>query len=172
MKSVTSSGKSSVSGTLCALALAGLGFVLASGCSRSEAAPSKAGAEESAVGPAASRHETDTYVIEMTTGGPYKAGTEGTVDVVVSAKGDYKINKQYPYKFKVIDPAPEGVTFPKPVLQKADGTFEEKKGVFKVPFVPAKPGKAKVAGTLYISVCSDANCIMDKQVLEREVDVK
>ena len=70
------------------------------------------------------------------------------------------------------DPAPDGVTFPKPVLQRADGSFEEKKGYFKVPFTAAKAGKVTIGGTLYLSVCSDANCIMDKVPLEVAVDVK
>jgi hypothetical protein len=38
--------------------------------------------------------------------------------------------------------------------------------------VAAKPGKYAIAGTLFLSVCSDANCIMDKVPLEVSVDVK
>jgi DsbC/DsbD-like thiol-disulfide interchange protein len=64
------------------------------------------------------------------------------------------------------------VTYPKPILQRADGTFEEKKGSFKVPFTAAKAGPVTIAGTLSLSVCSDANCIMDKVPLEVAVDVK
>ena len=64
------------------------------------------------------------------------------------------------------------MTFPKPILQRADGSFEEKKGYFKVPFTAAKAGKVTLGGTLYLSVCSDANCIMDKVPLEVAVDVK
>ncbi len=36
----------------------------------------------------------------------------------------------------------------------------------------AKSGKVTIAGTLSLSVCSDANCIMDKVPLELAVDVK
>ena len=40
------------------------------------------------------------------------------------------------------------MTFPKPILKRADGDFEEKRGSFKVPFIAAKPGKVTIAGTL------------------------
>jgi hypothetical protein len=36
----------------------------------------------------------------------------------------------------------------------------------------AKAGKYTIAGTFYLSVCSEANCIMDKAPLEVSVDVK
>jgi hypothetical protein len=153
--------------------LSGLAFVMASGCGKSEAAPKAGASVESVPTVAASaKAEADNYVAEIKANGTYTAGQEGTVDVTLTVKGDYHTNKQYPYKFKLTDPAPDGVTFPKPVLKREDGTFEEKKGSFKVPFLASKPGKATISGTLLLSVCSDANCIMDKVPLELTVDVK
>lgn len=163
-----------LSGALSLLTLSGLAFALALGCGKSEAAPAptrSAGAEATSVG-AGAKAETENYVVEIKGDGAYKAGAEGTVTVTLVTKGDYHINKQYPYKFKATDPAPEGVTFSKPVLQRGDGTFEEKTGSFKVPFTAAKAGRATVGGTFYLSVCSDANCVMDKVPLELAVDVK
>ncbi len=152
-----------------ALALVATGV----GCRSSEAATSRrSSAEQTAnvgVGPKA---ETENYVAEIHASGSYKAGAEGAVEVTLTTKGGYHTNAQYPYKFKASDPAPDGVTFPKPTLVRADGTFEEKKGSFRVPFTAAKPGKFTIGGTLYLSVCSDANCIMDKVPLEVPVDVK
>jgi hypothetical protein len=151
-----------------ALALVAFG----TGCSKSEAATSRhTSADTTNVG-ASPKAETDNYIAEIKAGGSYKAGSEGTVDVVLTPKGGYHTNAQYPYKFKATDPPPDGVTFPKPLLQRSDGVFEEKKGSFKVPFTAAKAGKATIGGTLYLSVCSDANCIMDKVALEVPVDVK
>jgi hypothetical protein len=146
------------------------------GCSKSEAAPllrsSRASSTESAGILAGARSDNEKYTAEIQANGAYKAGAEGVVDVVLTPKGGYHINAQYPYKFKVADPAPEGVTFPKAVLARADGSFEEKKGSFRVPFVATKAGKVAVGGTLYLSVCSDANCIIEKEPLEVAVDVK
>lgn len=163
--------KVSVSDAVYFVALGATAFALASGCGRSEAAPSRGASAETNIA-AGARSETDNYIAEIKATGAYKAGAEGTVEVTLVPKGGYHTNAQYPYKFKLADPAPEGLKFPKPILQRADGTFEEKKGSFKVPFVAAKAGKATISGTFSLSVCSDANCIMDKVPLEVAVDVK
>jgi hypothetical protein len=141
------------------------------GCGKSEAATARPGSTETpAVGGA--RADTESYAVEIKAGGPYKAGAEGMVEVTLTPKGGYHTNDQYPYKFKAADPPPDGVTFPKPVLQRADGSFEKARGSFRVPFVAAKAGKFTIGGTLSLSVCSDANCIMDKVPLDVPVDVK
>jgi hypothetical protein len=154
------------------LAAAASSVVGGAACSKSEAATSRGTpARELAPVATGARSETDNYSAEIKAGGPYKAGSEGAVEVVLTPKGGYHTNAQYPYKFK-LDPAPEGVTFPKPVLARADGAFEEKKGTFKVPFTAAKAGTVTISGTLHLSVCSDANCFIDKVALEVPVDVK
>ena len=164
-----------------ALLLAGVALALVAqvlGCSKSEASPSRSSSTTQAATPesagvkAGARTDNEKYSAEIQANGSYKPGAEGAVDVVLTPKGGYHINAQYPYKFKVTDPAPEGVTFPKPLLARADGSFEETKGSFHVPFVAAKAGKVTVGGTLYLSVCSDANCIIEKEPLEVAVDVK
>jgi hypothetical protein len=50
--------------------------------------------------------------------------------------------------------------------------MDEHKVTLKVPFVPASAGDKKVAGTLSLSVCSAANCLMDKQQLDLTVKVE
>lgn len=152
------------------VALSGLAFAFAAGGGVSEAATSR-GAESASIakGPKA---ETDVYAVEMKTTGPYAAGKEGTLEITIEPRGVYHVNEQYPTKFKLMDPAPEGVTFPKPILKKEDGSFSEKKGSFKVPFVASKAGKTKISGTLSISMCSPNSCVMEKVDLEVDVDVK
>jgi hypothetical protein len=117
------------------------------------------------------RAETDTYIAEMKAGGTYAAGQEGTVDITLTPKGAYHISAEYPYKFKAGDP-PDGVTYPKTALSRADFDASDGKGHFKFPFVPARAGRVTVGGTFSLSVCSDANCVMDKVSLEVPVDVK
>jgi hypothetical protein len=150
---------------------------LALACNKSEAAPA-AGRESTgdpvesapAAGP---KQESETFIATITPGGDCGANKECTVEVRLEAKGAYKINDQYPFKWKAPDQAADGVTYPKPLLKKEDGKWGDKKtGSFTVPFVAAKAGKAKVAGTLSLSVCSDANCIMEKAPLEIEVAVR
>jgi hypothetical protein len=122
--------------------------------------------------PSATRAETGSYLAEISAAETYKAGAEGTVSVFLSAKGDYHVNGKYPYKFKAADPPPEGLKYPKPVLGRAEGAFEEKRATFKVPFTAKKSGKVSVGGTLHLSVCSETSCIVDKVLLETVVDVK
>ncbi len=133
------------------------------------AAPAADARERSS--PSAARAETASYLAEIVPSGSYKAGAEGSVKVTVASKGEYHINAQFPYKFKAAAPAPEGVTYPKPVLQRADGTFEATRGTFQVPFVVSKAGKATIGGTLHLSVCTANNCVMDKVPLDVVVDV-
>jgi len=159
-------------GILSLIAVSGLAFAFA--CNRSEAAPPSKPAPTDSAGAVAGgpKAETDTYAAELKLAGPCKAGGECTFEVTLDTKASYHINKSYPYKFKAADPPQEGVSYPKPILKREDGTFEEKHGSFRVPFAVAKAGKAKVGGTFNLSVCSDANCIMDKVTLESDVDVK
>lgn len=146
-------------------------FAGGAGCGKSEAAPSRAAKVEQVPVAGGPKAEAEHYVAEMTAPGLYKAGAEGVVVVTLLPKGAYHTNPQYPYKFKLGDP-PQGVSYPKPMLVRADGSFEDKRGTFKVPFVAAKPGKVTVGGTFSLSVCNEASCIMDKVPLEVVVDVK
>jgi hypothetical protein len=145
--------------------------VLGCACSKSEAAPSRDTVAES-VQVASARAEAEQYVAEIKPEGAYKAGTVGTLVVTLASKGAYHTNGEYPYKFQLKDPAPDGVSYPKPVLQRADGSFEEHRASFKVPFLATKPGTVRIGGKLFMSLCSEANCIIDRVPLEVDVDVK
>lgn len=174
----------SVSASL--VVLGSVALALSAGCSKSEAAMSQSTPTSEAVSVAPSpKADTNTYVVEMKATGPYKAGAEGSIELTLKSKGGYHMNDQYPYKFKVQSPASEGVSYPKPAVQRADFTFvEENKNnpenrdhkfdtaKVLVPFVAAHAGRTTVAGTLHLSVCSDANCVIDKAALELAVDVK
>jgi hypothetical protein len=107
----------------------------------------------------------------MKPAGAYKAGQEGAVEITITPKREYKINDKYPLKLKLAEPPDGSVKFTKAILKREDGVFEPKKGTLKVPFVAARTGKARINGVLSLSVCSDANCIMDKVELELDVDV-
>ena len=156
--------------TLCLMALTGLAFAAASGCSKSEAAPAPAKDAPAFVG--ASKVDKDQYTVEMKTTGACSAGKECKVEIALAAKGEFHVNDKYPIKFKAPDSPPEGLSFTKSVVKREDGKFEEKKGTLPVAFTIAKAGKVKVAGTFSFSVCSDANCVMDKVDLEVEVEAK
>lgn len=121
--------------------------------------------------PNAANVEADTYRVEITTTGPYKSGATGTVKITLTAKGGFHINDQYPYRFKASSPV-EGVSYPKPVLERADGQFQEKTAVFTLPFVAARAGKFALGGVLNLSVCSPASCIVQKAPLDLTITVQ
>jgi hypothetical protein len=164
---------------LCSMVLA------AAGCGKvSEAAPSAGNAQTapasptppnaaagSLVAPAAASFDNANYSAKIQSAGPCKKDQTCAAEIVVLAKGEYHINDKYPYRFKLEDPPPAGIKYPKPVIGKEDGTMDEHKVTLKVPFVPASAGDKKVAGTLSLSVCSAANCLMDKQLLDLTVKV-
>ncbi len=134
-------------------------------------ATSRAPASEVAF-PASAKLDTENYLVEITAAGPFKAGVQGTVKVTLTTKGAYHINAQYPYRFKAAATPPSGLSYPKPVLQRADGQFEEKRAVFNVPFVASQAGKFNVGGTFHMSVCSAGSCLVDKPSLDVTVAVE
>jgi hypothetical protein len=117
------------------------------------------------------KFETPNYVAEITATGPYKVGVAGTAKVTLLAKGGYHINPQYPYRFKTAEP-PKGLSYPKPVLERVDGQFEEKRAVFSLAFVATETGQFDVGGALHMSVCSANNCLVDKPALAVSVKVQ
>lgn len=129
-------------------------------------------AETNDLRPTSSKSDTDSYVAEIKSVGTYAAGKEGVVEIVLTAKDPFHINDAYSYKFRTPDPAPEGVTYPKTLLTRADGRFDEKTARFRLPFVASKTGKYKIGGMLSLSVCSSASCLMEKIELDVDVDVK
>ena len=152
-------------------------LLLLSSCSKVSEA--KAGAEsnltaamkEPASSVASPTLDNANYRVALRPSAGCKHGETCTVEVALETKGEYHINDKYPYKFKVDEPAPPGLKFPKPVVGKDDAVVEEKKLVLKVPFVAESAGDKRVAGVFSLSVCSAANCLMDKQALEVTVKV-
>jgi hypothetical protein len=114
--------------------------------------------------------ETDSYLVEISAGSPSRAGVPSSVRVSLTAKAGYHINDQYPYRFRASPPV-DGVSYPKPVLERADGQFEEKTGTFQLPFVASHAGQFPVGGVLSLSVCSPTSCIVKKAPLTVTVSV-
>jgi hypothetical protein len=105
--------------------------------------------------------EADSYLVEISAGSPSRAGATGSVRVSLTAKGGFHINDQYPYRFRALSPV-DGVSYPRPVLERSDGQFEEKSAVFQLPFVASHSGQFSVGGVLSLSVCSPTSCIVQK----------
>lgn len=124
------------------------------GCSRSESAP----AGKPLAGKA-------FYRVDLGPTTPCASGSTCEARVVLTALGDYHVNKDYPFKF-VGDPAAVPVD--------GDGSFAvdgAKRGTLTIKFRAAAPGSAKVVGNFKLSVCSDDTCEIESPKLELTIPV-
>jgi hypothetical protein len=106
------------------------------------------------------------YRIDPGAQAPCASGTPCEARLVLTALGDYHVNKDYPFKF-VGDPAPA-------MPLDGAGTFaldDAKHGTLTIKFRAAAPGTVKLAGTFKLSVCSDDTCEIETPKLELAVPV-
>jgi hypothetical protein len=85
---------------------------------------------------------------------------------VLTALGDYHVNKDYPFKF-VGEPPPA------PPVD-GDGAFAlegARQGTMTVKFRPTTPGSARLVGTFKLSVCSADTCEIETPRLELAIPV-
>lgn len=99
----------------------------------------------------------------------YKAGKPGALFVVVNALDGYHVNPTYKYKMKM-DAPPSGVSFASETV--TDASKSEKSATLSIPFTPSAPGSYTMTGTCSLSVCTDANCVVDKVGLSVTVKVE
>lgn len=150
---------------------AGALFALVAGCQKPSPAPAPAAADsaQAARRPASG---DDRYHAAIALVGACKAGQTCSAEVTLEPVGELHVNGEYPFKFKVAEPLPANVKFPKVEIGRADGTFAPKRAAMKLAFVPERAGDVRLAGVLSLSVCSDANCFMDKAPLETVAKVE
>ena len=90
-------------------------------------------------------------------------GEEGYVILTVEAVGAHKINAKYPQRL-TLDAPPSGLSLPLRKLKRSDAQMSgEKKLIFTVPATPTKAGAYRIAGKIRLSVCNDAQCLIEKQ---------
>ena len=88
---------------------------------------------------------------------------------IVNAVGEYHVNQEYPYKFKMAA-APAGVTYPEAIVRAVNRT--EKRATMSIPFTPDAAGTATISGECSLSVCTDSNCVIEKVNLSVAVKVE
>lgn len=159
-----------------------LGAVCSAGCSKDKAvaeaeqpspspgAPAKESAGDEGGAVAKAKLSESNFELELKPVGDYQSGTEGHVEIVLSAKKPYKCNDQYPYKFKLEQA--DGVKFAADVVKKDAATVAEKQVTMKVAFTPESAGQKKISGQFAFSVCTEDKCLIEKRALALNVDVK
>jgi hypothetical protein len=106
------------------------------------------------------------YRVDAAALAPCASGATCRAGLVLTALGDYHVNKDYPFKF-VGEPAPA-------LPVEGDGAFalgDAKHGTMTVTFVPAAAGAARLVGTFKLSVCSDDTCEIETPKIELAVPV-
>lgn len=137
----------------------------------SSAAPTTPAAADSAgSATGSSRYDEAKFALVAQPAGPYAAGKEGAIDIVLDAKPPFHANQQYPYKFKSKE-AP-GVKFAQAVVGKDAAKLEAQRVTMHVPFTPDGAGQRTVSGQFAFSVCTEETCLMEKRDLTLVVDVK
>jgi hypothetical protein len=133
-------------------------LILLAACKRDERGPAAGGGEAAPAGPA--------HRVEVAPPAACKAGADCTVELRLTALGDFHVNQDYPFKF--VPSKDDGVT-------PAEGAFArdgDKAGTMTVTFRPAAAGTAKVAGTFKLSVCNDDECKIEEEPVAVDVVVE
>lgn len=164
------------------LALLGAGAALAaSACSRSSdgGSSAKAGAqaESQAKGDVAAAPVPsgpplageDFYRVDAAPLPECAVGSTCEVTLVLTALGEYKVNKDYPFKFVADEKALKGGAID------GNGAFShqgKQGGHMTVSFRPDAAGTAQLAGTFKLSVCTEATCEIAEPQIALAVPVK
>jgi hypothetical protein len=128
-----------------------------------------------ALKPAAAHLTGNHYALDVASPG-CKAGDACVVTLRLNVGGEYHVNKEYPYKFVAkADPAIDFLgTGDANTFSRAKGDFKEegeKTATMTVRFKAKSAGPANVSGTFRMSVCSAANCQLERQPVSLTVDV-
>jgi hypothetical protein len=129
-------------------------------------APSAPAAEQ---GTAQSQYDESNFELRIVPSGEVKAGQASRAEITLVAKPPFKVNQDYPYKFKVGDT--QGVKPEKPVVSSEALKLEEKRAVMNVGFTADKPGKSKMVGQFSFSVCTADKCLIEKRNLSLDMNV-
>ncbi len=96
-------------------------------------------------------------------------GSTCKVTLVLTALGEYKVNKEYPFKFVADEKALRGGAID------GNGAFShqgKQGGHMTVSFRPDAAGTAQLAGTFKLSVCTEATCEIAEPQIALAVPVK
>ncbi len=116
----------------------------------------------------ASAEEPD-HTFEIKTA-PAKGNEIGSLTFVVTPKGHWHWNKDYPAKLTL---TAEGVTFPKTVLKQQDGDFSMDKdaATAKLTFTGSTSGAKDVSVVGKFGLCDDKVCVIKKIDMKTKVEV-
>ncbi|HXS17840.1 MAG TPA: hypothetical protein VN764_11660 [Polyangiaceae bacterium] len=108
-------------------------------------------------------YDEDAFTLTLTGPSAAKVGEPVKLLVTLSAKNGFKVNAEYPVKFRPVTAA--GLLWAKETVGKDDGQVEKSKVVLPVELKLSQPGKFELAGKLSFSVCTEDRCLIEKRDL-------
>ncbi len=160
-----------------------LGVAVAVGCDRADAQTSEivaqgqehqrettGGGAETVQAKAAGQPSYNEEAFQLSFEAPPagKVGVPLTLKVVLVAKNGYKVNDEYPIKFKFDENA--GVKAAKDTVRKEDAKLEKMRVEMPMQVTIAGAGATSVSGRLSFSVCTEERCLIEKRDLKVNVN--
>jgi hypothetical protein len=121
----------------------------------------------------------DAFFVDAVPPPSCTSGTACTVALRLVATREFHVNDDYPYRFKA-DPT-KGLQFlgtdaaGKDLFTQPAGDWHKadaRTGELTVKFAPESPGAYSVSGTMKLSVCSEANCLLEQRHVSAPIVVK
>jgi hypothetical protein len=114
--------------------------------------------------------DTPSYTVTLAAPAKVGKGAQASVLLEVHPKAGWKLNKEFPTKLTVNEPA--GVKVAKKEQTVADAvSFAEKSGKWQVQFQADSPGGKDFTGVLKFAVCTETSCDPKKEQLAWNVAV-
>ena len=123
------------------------------------------------VGPVRDRHDDELFTLAISKlGALHRRGEPGVARIRLEAKGEYKCNVDYPYKFEARDR--EGVTYEPRVTRREALTIHDDLCTMDIAFTPEIAGMTTLEGTFSFSVCTQQRCVLERLELGLTIAVE
>ena len=126
--------------------------------------------------PAGSRAEGEAFLVELEPPATARAGEAATARVVVTARGPYHVNRDYPMAFRpdaasTARFAGERVALGEGAVRTACRDFPGEDCTVSAPlaFTASSSGETRLSGTVAFSVCNPDRCLIEKVPLSAPV---
>lgn len=121
------------------------------------------------VEPQPSFDEPNFQLVSAVTG-PFTAGTAGSFEVRLTPRGEYHVNREYPWTVTVT--GPEGVTLPQPTIESTGATeLTDTVARFTVPFTASAPGTHRLVAAVDFGICTAEGCQFEVRNVAVDVTV-
>jgi len=108
--------------------------------------------------------EDPSFELRATASGPYSVGDRGTFDILLTPRGNYHVNEDYPMTVTLA--GPEAVMWPRSELGNEDARERTRaRARFDVPFTASSAGQHRVTANVDFAVCTPETCMPEQRTL-------